>query len=368
MVIASVCFQRNSLMTKYTLFLSIFLVCSAAYSVEPKIIELRQNGELILEIPLDESVPVEIDAMSGWLRAAATSEFSCNQDAANCDDVEVSMSGANGTFSRSPSSVARGSSVNFNWTSRGAWECEGLGLPGTAWQNGGKLPNGSQSVTLDIEPGTYEASIRCTNGPVEATRGPLEITVTPPEADIPANCQGRQPSGMTRLAACAQGSTSVDCFQYEAVYRAEFPGLAQGRQILANRDQYIAMEFTVPMDIPANSQGSWSFVVPQLPPTQTGPNMQTISRCPGDFDREKIVEEMDAACYIKQGVNNALSVRWAIDGSSSTNRCKLTPGETYFFNILYTNSDFGTPPSQLNWRCGGSDSFNVCSHNTEAIF
>lgn len=357
-------------MIRPALLFSVFLLAGAAVAGEPKVIELRQDGELILEIPLDESVPVEINALTGGLRAATTSDFACDQGGASCDDVQVSMSGASGSFSRSPSSVPRGSSVNFSWTSRGAWECEGIGLAGTNWPQGGKLPNGTQSVQLDIQPGTYEASIRCTNGPKEAVRGPLSITVTPPDAGIPEGCQGRQPAGMTRTASCvvtSSGIGSANCHQYSEVYRALFPGLAAAQQVATNRDQYLAMEFTVPQT-PVYTQGAWGWVVPQYPPTFTGRNMQSISRCPGDFDQQKILEEMGPHCYMKQGSLPPNSVRWALAGSGATSRCLLEPGETYYFNVLYTDSPAGTPPSQLNWQCGSNSSTNVCGNNTESIF
>lgn len=342
------------------------LAFSAAWASEPKTIELERDGEVILSIPLEDNSSVEIDAVTGGLRASTTSEFSCGADVGSCDDVQVSMSSTNGSFSRSPSSVVQGGSVTFSWTSRGAWECEGLDLAGTAWSSGAKVPNGSQSVAMNVNPGTYQASIRCSNGPNEAIRGPLSIEVTAPDAGIPEACTGRQPGGMTLKADCAVNASGVDCRSYEAVYRAPFPGLAQGRQIYTGRNQYIAMEFTVP-SLASGSNGGWGWVVPQISPTTTGRNMQTISRCPGDFDRTKIEQEMGPNCYLKQ-TGLTPTVQWALVGSGSTGQCLLQPGETYYFNILYTDSPAGTPPGDLNWQCGTDPAWSQCSNNTEAIF
>lgn len=349
------------------------LLSAAAFAQDPVVLEIEQDGEIILEIPLVPSEPVDIDGVTGWLRATATSEFSCTSGPGDCNDVRVSLEAVDsGSFSVSPTTVAAGANVALTWASKGAWECEGVGLPGTNWATGVKNPSGSQNVTMAVDPGTYEASIRCFNGPVEAVAGPLSVVVVesgPPDPEIPAFCQGRQPPGMTATVNCVPGS-SLDCRNYSDPYRAAFPGLRQAQQIFANRDQYIAMRFTVPQNISTSATGSWQWVVPQGVPSFTGRNLQTISRCPGDFDQDLIFSEMGSGCYLKQGPLPPITVQWAIQGgANSSSACQLVPGETYYFNILYTNSPAGTPVNELNWHCGNYDPQpNQCSHNTSPNF
>ena len=186
------------------------------------------------------------------------------------------------------------------------------------------------------------------------------------DAEGELDCEGRQPASMVRTPTCHVNSPGTDCLHYDSLYGADFPGTAQARQIFTNRDEYISLEFTVG-DLPSSSQGGWAYVVPQLTPTQTGRNLQSISKCPGDFDRDKIQQEMGENCYMRQsGFDH--SVRWAMAESDSTSRCLLTPGGTYYYNILYTSSPAGTAPEDLQWQCGAEPEWDVCSNNTEAIF
>jgi len=361
----------------FTQRLAFFAACGftsfVATANDPVTIEIEQDGEVVLQIPLVPMAPIDVDSETGWIRAIADSEFSCATDPeVTCEDVQVSMESPDfGSFSITPTSIGPGGSVSVNWSSTGAWECEGLGLAGTAWSDALKSPTGSQSVVMNVDPGTYEASIRCFNGPVDDVRGPIEVTVTeagPTDPEIPEFCQGRQPPDMTATVNCVPGS-NADCRNYAEVYRAEFPGLRQARQIFANRDEYIAMRFTVPTDISTSVSGDWQWVTPQLVPTSTGRNMQTISRCPGDFNQQVILDEMGPNCYLKQGALPPSSVQWAIVGGNVGSRCALEPGETYYFNVLYTNSAAGTPSSELNWQCGNDDPGpNQCSNNTTPNF
>lgn len=364
--------KAMSLIKSFALFATWLFISATVLANDPVVIEIEQDGEVVLSIPLDTSKPVDIDSVTGWLRATADQDFSCTSEpGVGCEGVEVSMeSPVFGSFSVQPASVASGGNVTLTWASTGAWQCEGSGLAGTDWAQGLKAPSGSQVVTVDLDPGDYEVNIRCFNGPVEDTRGPLEVTVTDaadPDPGVPAFCQGRQPENMNATVNCVPGS-NLDCRNYESVYRAPFPGLRQARQIFSNRNEYIAMQFTVPSDISSSAEGAWAWVTPQQVPSFTGLNLQTISRCPGDFNEQLIEDEMGANCYLKQS-GLSPTVRWAIQGGGSSSRCLLQPGETYYLNVLYTNSPAGTLPDDLNWQCGTeSPGPNTCSNNTAPNF
>src|SRR5699024_5355129 len=115
-----------------------------------------QTDDGPIEIPLDTSVPMKL-LSEGNVSATAESGFVCPKDGASCDDVQVSLGTADGgKLTLSSSSVSHGSNVNIAWQSRGAWTCEGSGLPGTDWNNSNpKDPVDSLSVnTAALDPGT----------------------------------------------------------------------------------------------------------------------------------------------------------------------------------------------------------------------
>lgn len=329
------------------------------------VIELKRDGKTVQTIPLDESQPVTIQADGSGLIATPEPGFVCG----SCDGVQVSMADVDGgSFSISSASVTQGSSVRLSWSSRGAWACEGSGLPGTTWSGGGKLPSGDENVVLDLEPNQqYEASIICTNGAGNtATRGPLAIEVRPSITQVPEECRSRPRPAMAQAVQCKVGSANADCRLYENVYETAFPGTGRAQQIFTNRDEYIAMEFTMP-SYPATANGSWSFVSPQVPPSTTGPVLRTISRCPGEFDRDTIAAEMgSSSCFHSQISETGFGgLSWVMAGSGGSG-CPLTPGQTYYFNVLYTNSPAATAPADLNWQCGIDPSISICSSNTSA--
>ncbi len=64
--------------------------------------------------------------------------------------------------------------------------------------------------------------------------------------------------------------------------------------------------------------------------------IMTISPCPGDFDQESNLEE--SGCYMESFTQN---LRWG--GVDSGQPCRLEADREYYWNILYTNDDPGTP-------------------------
>ena len=182
------------------------------------------------------------------------------------------------------------------------------------------------------------------------------VTFEKPTTDAP-NCEGRQPAGMVPAESCFYG-TSKSCLEYPEIF-GQFPGIPGGREILTKRNEYIAMEFNTGEF--KRLRGSWNFsALPVSVPGGHGPRITSISKCPGDFERQKIANEMNSSdCYVKsEGVRQ--SVSWKQRGVSGA-RCPLEPNTTYYFNILYTDAQSGTPPSQLHWKCAGpSSGISVC--------
>ena len=331
----------------------------------PKLI--LETGPNPVEIPLQGDVL--IDPSTGNLRVTPTDPQACQAPGQSCDDVEVqtqsfSVNNVAAQPGQTPTvEVTRGNNAVFRWNSRGAWECEGLGMPG--WTGSGKPPinaTAGQSVsTSGLAVGQYDTSIVCRNGPVTASRGPVRVNVVednggggpgPAQCDAPAR---QPPQGWTRLTtgnlscrySATGGSFVGDCRAWSGIWNVDFPGgqglpaiLTVGRQ---SPNEYIAIEF--------NSSGLGANQVMDVRRTvasgfSSTPSIVTISSCPGDFDQASILAE--TGCYFKF-TNMVQRVR--IGGAQTSRECRLQPNQTYFMNILHTDSPAGTPVNQIQSNC-----------------
>jgi len=357
---------------------SIFAVFMHGPAQAQTTIELDQDGNPFLSIPLDDTQPVTINPETGELRATAASGFSCSTG--GCEDVQVSFASADGGFfivdGGSSTSVPETGSVTFDWGARGAWECQGSGLPGTNWNNPGKLPFGPLIVSVsNLAPGNYDAGLTCSNGAGNVDSATtVQINVQESSLQIPPQCQGRQPASAVATPICVTDDRGnprgdINCFAYASVFGGEFPGSTQGKDFFTDIDQYVAMEFSTAGL--TESDGRWNRVPPQVPPTTTGSKIWTISQCPGDFDREAITSEMgDSDCYVKTADVLLPSVRWHRAGTQEPigGACELQPNQTYFMNIMYSTDPAGTPPANLTWDCQSNSAAQSCSDNIAPNF
>lgn len=344
------------------------MAATFAQTTDPKLVlEIPESAPL--EIPLDPMQPVAISA-TGDLSARTTAEFSCgtsNEECPtcpSCEDVQVSMSNADGgSFSVSPSSVAQGGNVNFNWVSRGAWDCSGSGLPGSVWETFVGDPSGPSGniSTTDVEPDSYTVGITCCNGPNCDSRT-VSLTVVPSgngNGNPPEGCEDRPPPPqMTRASSCAWGDgtnadNTVNCTSWESFFRVPFPQASSSRNFYQRPNEYLALEFNTGSYTGPNggyidneaAQFGWPSTF------QGGDKLMTISRCPGDFNRTQIISDSEPACYVR---GDALSsVQWSTATVINSQFCALQPNTTYYLNIVFTNSPAGTAPNLLNWTCTG---------------
>lgn len=328
-----------------------------------------------LPVPLDPAFPVQI-LPNGDLTARAAEGFSCSDNGESCpacptcNDVEVSMTNANqGSFSVSPSTVTQGANISFDWNSRGAWECSGSDLPGSSWDDFVGLPRGPSAdiSTSDIEPGTYNPKITCCNGPNCADRTTTLTVNEPSGGNGPDGCENRpRPSGVQAASQCIWGPTSpnlnVDCTSWTSFFGTAFPGNTVGTRFFQNPGEYVALEFNTG-NYTGSRTGRFSLAEPQFgnPTFPPGPVIATISRCPGDFDRDAIIADSEAACYASPNpVTGSVQLpRWSTEGytggvGNPSGFCALQPNETYFLNIMFTQSPAGTAPNNLQWSCNGS--------------
>ena len=340
-----------------------------------------QEKKLILVFPdeTEEEILIEDGSLfeiftTGDMRARATSEWSCEggepeqcPECPSCDDVEVSMQNNNGSFAVSPVTVTQGGNVSFNWTSRGAWSCQGGGLPNTDWNSFEGGPSGTRSgvSTSGLAIGKHWPSIECCNGP-ECDSRQVELDVVEAET-APEGCEGRSITHLARASRCVWGSinpdTSVDCSRWASFFGTSFPGGSSSVSFYQEPDQYLALEFNSGNLSPSASGGVITEVAQHgFPSTfQGGDMIWTISTCPGDFNETAILAELGTGCYRQGG--SSTRVRWEGSADNSAGRCTLQPDTRYFLNIVYTDSASGTSVSDINWACtGGSTN---CGRNLE---
>lgn len=336
---------------------SLAFLAAAGVQAQSRNLELNTD-EGPLTVPLDDNVGVRI-LSNGDISATATSDFACQQGA-TCDDVQVSVSGSNGSLAVSPSTVAQGSNFSVTWSSRGAWECNGTGLPGTTWNSSNpKPPSGNISVnTSGVPLDTYNLELTCVNGPVTATRT-VQLTVDeqsssgPGGIELPAICD--QVGELRDFQGWSQTNNGREPFssseeQSFAEYFGPWPGAGISVDVGIPKNQYAALVFTTGnLDAGSGGQFNREAVTP-INDSVVGPGPQIVSfsRCPGDFDPTS--PALDSPnCVIKASFNFS-TIKWGGPGSSAA--CQLQSNTQYFMNIVYSNSSLGTlPPVQAD--CGG---------------
>lgn len=361
------------------LFITCFFLMATATALAEETLQLtipKEEGQpaITLEVLLDPTEALKIGA-DGNVRAVGSTplaELCSDLETADCQDcdcdarVDISSFSING---ESNVTVSPNSTLTFSWASRGAWDCAGTGLPGTSWNDGDKLPIGSEVITSPgLEPGaTYTPTLRCENGPDVVDQASVTITVTEPAA-VPEGCEGRVPEHMTRANECIHSGSAegADCFSYREIFGSDsnpFPGPdGSARNFALQRDEYAAMQFIVPENL--SRKGSWDLTESQFGLGSAGGKLSTISKCPGDFDKDAIDAESTGTCYVKMDGTGGI-VRFEPAGGGDRFRCDLEPGETYYLNIVFTDSASGTPPNDLNWRC--PDDRSTCGNRASVI-
>ena len=247
--------------------------------------------------------------------------------------------------------VDEGANLRISWSTSNATSCEALGTL-NGW-TGASIPvSGSRDVTLGSEGGTVRLRCVNSNDASSAETQTFEVTVQPP---VPQECANRRPSNWQRQTDCIFNDSTRDCTSYEAVF-GSWPGTPNARQFFLRQNHYVAMRFVPPANMSSNFEASISVEEPQFGLSSTGTKIFTISRCPGDFDRAKITEEMGTQrCYFRQ-ITAGDSFLFGGLTSQGSFRCKFAPppnGEPLYLNIVYTDDPAGTNPTQLNWGCGG---------------
>lgn len=335
-------------------------------NTEPEPTSIELIGSLRINAEGDmEGTPVDPDACSGDSNGFP-----------DCPDLDVQVN--NPTFRVNGSTsitVEEGQAVSFTWNSRGAWSCDAGGdLPN--WTATGLLPRSNDipssqrtvSTANLADNSPYEASLICSNGPVFRSES-VTINVNPTDVDLPEVCSepSRQmPSDWTRLTtgslSCSytQGGGQIfdaDCRTYAGIWGGSFMdvlGISLRLGLRNNQAKdYMAVAITTEGMSPSTTGTIDVNVTPSL---QNSRKLMSISQCPGDFDQDAIMAE--TGCYRSSNTNN---INWG--GVNTQRTCKLEANKTYFLNIVYTESDVGTPSADLEPSPACADtSLNPCGN------
>jgi hypothetical protein len=250
-------------------------------------------------------------------------------------------------------SVTEGGTLRVNWTTSNATSCQPLGtLPG--WSGTTIGTSGPRDITIGATSGTV--GLRCNNSADGSQQSTTLYQVTSIAAE-PEACAGRRPSHWQQQTDCIFNDSSRDCRDYEATF-GSWPGTSNARQFFLRENRYASFRFVPPANMPSDFQASISIEEPQFGISSTGTKIITISRCPGDFDRDKITEEMGTnRCYFRQ-ITAGDSFLFGGLNSTGSFRCKFAvpaDGQPLYLNVVYTTDVSGTPPENLIWGCGGGE-------------
>ena len=157
---------------------------------------------------------------------------------------------------------------------------------------------------------------------------------------------------------------SKDCRFYGETWPQEWPGTTNSRNLTMGPGnggkEYVAWEFNSG-DISPTRRGQIAMENPQFDNAVSAPKIWTFSKCPGDFNKEIIEEEMGPGCYQPDQFGSLTTVFWGGTAEASDSRCGLEANQTYYLNVIYTDSDAGTSPGDLEphpscdgGRCGNN--------------
>jgi len=157
---------------------------------------------------------------------------------------------------------------------------------------------------------------------------------------------------------------TTDCRHFDTVWARPWPGNAVTMNLFMEGNegrQFIALEFDSG-NIPFDHQGALTQEVPQFGGASSATKLWSISRCPGDFNKDLVDAEMGPGCVREDefGITQAFS--WGGPASANVDdlrRCALQPNTRYFLNIVFTQDEAGTAPEEIqphprcvSARCG----------------
>ncbi len=286
---------------KHILILVILAGAGPMASAEQLIINYDDNGTITerCQFSLDGTAPVVIDSATGDITAQVTDPDACGSTTPVPPTVTVTPTTA---------TINLGSSQTISWTSTGATSCVKAG----SW-SGTATTTGNETVTPPST-GTYTYTITCTNNDGSASDSSV-VTVSDP--NVPSFCSTIPTFGLTE-----QHNPET----YQDATGNGWPGVIGDSDFWSlNSFQYNALSF-----VADSSSGTLVFEAGR--PSEGAPAGYTvkISQCPGDFTTEQPFNPDTFHC-IKSGPT--ANLKWS--ATSQTGYCKLTPGVTYYLNVVH---------------------------------
>ena len=271
-----------------------------------------------------------------------------------------------------PSSSTTGSTVTLSWRAD-ADSCtyDGSTFPAgvtyASWPTTGTACSSDaacdspHSVNLQLTAnGSYKFKLTC-------SRSGNQTTVSS-EANTVASTQSTgcvAPAGLTRQTTamvCGNGSYAFECrnvdiTKFEQVFGYNrsapttplkaWPGLRNlAQRIQINRNQYIALQFTVPSDFGTGKYGHYQLSEDNIG-GQQGLMSVTLSPNCGDFSTQNPIS---TRCLINLG-GEQVSMTWGSYAPTDPNYsqlCHLTPGQTYYLNVVYGSLSAPAPTTCVN--------------------
>jgi hypothetical protein len=294
-------------------------------------------------IPLRTTTSASIDTATGDIRVFTDATNLCGGGGGTGPTIALSIS---------PTTVASDQSFTVSWSiNPGATAtCTPTGGGGTNWstlgasvfqQNAGAGSRSYSLLNTGTQPTSVTFTLACTFQTGSAPQQSATVTVNP-QGGGGGDCTGFTPPHQ------------VVEVPFEGVFggnnRPLFPGTAGNARIVEiTANSVMAVRFVArPItnifnDMPA--QGAFELL------NQKGLNIGVTSlslkRCPGDFRNVG-----DGCNGIFFGNTNTMSFAAASAAVPGDGFCALTPGQTYYINIVH-----GTPPNLSNTTC----SFGACA-------
>jgi len=271
-------------------------------------------------------------------------------------------------------SIDQGDSVTIVWSSQNASSCTALGnFPGWA---GTKALSDTEilSNTSQIGVGSYTISLRCSNSGGLSPVASVGLSVNNPDDPPPAECSDRLLLGQGSLNNWVRKTTgsnscvwntragavdqTVDCRNFGdaagggpvGVWDLPWPAQSSTRNLTISGNQgrqFIAMAFNSG-NISATHVGRMTQEVPQFAGANAGFKLWSISKCPGDYNKALIDAEMGPGCVFRERTNLIQAFEWGGPSFESDElRCALQPNTDYYFNIIWSADQPGTPPEQI---------------------
>ncbi|HKL51067.1 MAG TPA: hypothetical protein VJ908_07860 [Wenzhouxiangellaceae bacterium] len=294
-------------------------------------------------------VDLQVDTATGDVTANVVSLSDCAGPAT----PEITSFVVNG--SPTGTTVDEGINVGVSWTSVNTSGCTAGGtLPSWSSQGSSLDPSGTFSAsTTGLANGSYTLTLSCASalGPISASNNP---TVTVQNSSTTGSCATRPPVPLTRATSIVTDGTDNARF-FDSVF-GPFPGTNNTKPIKIERIKYAAMEFTTDGSISPNATGDIESNVLQPLGSNTASGAQvhrmwSISKCPGDFRKHVLDQEMGPGC-VKGGLGSlSAQAAFRFGGANfvnDTNVCALEPNTTYFVNLLYTSQEPPTTEQEHN--------------------